>query len=343
MGQLVYDRADLCASGLGMNVDRTRVLDFSMGLLPTPYTLVVRNNVWTDEEAFISYRSYISLFNNHVWLALAAFGFCFSLWLKLHFNSLEIHNSLSYPECLSMFCLSLMQLNGPLGFSHVSPTYVHWLMNLFGMIVYIAYSCYLTADLTTGQSDKFPDNYTELIDEGYMFYVETGGLQEILIRQSLGELGADVFDRHVKLFNYPLDGDMGPIIGEMLAKPKQVHFGTTLHLTTDRRLKVLKSFKGAVQKFANLAYRKDSEITDLFNFHLTKIAQSGALDKIKQRWLEEDRPTDDMTQRIFVEDSKPIGYESMVFPGAVLVVSTVLALFVLLLETYKKRGRKYIY
>ncbi len=335
MGYLVNDKADLCASGLGMEINRVEAIDFSLGILSTPYTLMIKDLVSADSEAHLDYKSYLGIFSLKVWLSLVAFGilFAFCFWLSIHYcNTSEI----SYGGCFSIFCLSLMQKSYIFNFSTVSPTIVYWLMSLFGMVVYIAYTCDLTAKMTTGESNHFPSTFAQLVDEGYTIFVAKGGLPEVIMQQSPDEATKIALDHNVLLYDYPLDGDLEPIIEQVLAKPKQVFFGTTLDLSRDDRLKVLKGFKDGVVKFTNLAFQKNSDITGLFNFHLTKVVQSGVLDKIEQRWLREDKPTNDMSLRIFVEDSKPIGPKSMMFPGCFLAFSVILSMFCLLIEFCKK-------
>ena len=61
------------------------------------------------------------------------------------------------------------------------------------------------------------------------------------------------------------------------------------------------------------ALRSNSELTDLFNYHLTKLKESGVLAKIVSNWLSSTTP-DDLSHRIFVDDAVTLGLNHLVFP-----------------------------
>ena len=53
------------------------------------------------------------------------------------------------------------------------------------------------------------------------------------------------------------------------------------------------------------AFRPNSELTAIFNFHLTRMKESALIPKIMHEWLTGGAPVD-LGHRIFVEDASPL-------------------------------------
>ncbi len=57
--------------------------------------------------------------------------------------------------------------------------------------------------------------------------------------------------------------------------------------------------------FHSWAFRPNSELTAIFNFHLTRMKESALIPKIMHEWLTGGAPVD-LGHRIFVEDASPL-------------------------------------
>ena len=69
-----------------------------------------------------------------------------------------------------------------------------------------------------------------------------------------------------------------------------------------------------------VALQNNSEFTELFNRHIFKLLQTGAVDRVRHMWM--DRADGDY----WVTEAVTLGYENVLFPFAAVVVGALLAL-----------------
>ncbi len=339
VGELAYGRADLCAGGLGLDIGRTEVIDFSIPIIGSPFTLIIPNEDYKStisEGAYLDYKSYFTVFSPYVWLMLITFALLFTTCIFLSFYCFK-RSCDKVIKVFAQYGLAVMQkpLMDNIKLTH-SQTFIYWLLSLYGMFIFIAYTCDMTAKMTTGAQKEYPDTFAKIADEKYKVYVSRGALPEAILKQA--EKGTPeniVYENHVMLFDYPTDGNLEFINKEVLAESKQVYFGTTEEFIGDDRFKELVSFKDKVKKALHLGFQKDSDITDFFDFHLAKLIESGMVNKLVQKWHGQSKPKEDMSDRIFIEDAKPLGPKNLIFPSLCLVACMALSLVILIYERLK--------
>jgi len=93
----------------------------------------------------------------------------------------------------------------------------------------------------------------------------------------------------------------------------------------------LESFTDAIPTQISLAFAKDSEFADCFNYHLLALKQSGEVDKVKHFWLKDNSP-EDYSHRIFLDQAEPLSYNNLFFPSAVLALGCLAAAFLAVVE-----------
>ncbi len=89
-------------------------------------------------------------------------------------------------------------------------------------------------------------------------------------------------------------------------------------------------FEDRVSSQIGIGLQKDSELTDVFNYHILDMIQGGIVKHLIQKWVFK-KPTD-YTSRIFGQDAKPIGTENMYFPVSLLSAGVIVCLTVLSIE-----------
>ncbi len=327
VGHLAYGQADICAGGLSITLDRSEDIDFSVSLLNVPSTLVVGNPNYGSyvHEAHLNMSGYLKVFSVPVWISLLAFALMFGMTLTMCGYDDRRRVLSVFAASLSSYGLSLLQLCFRPSSPRVSAKMANLLMGIFGMTIFIAYTSDLTAQMTVGDQQRFPRTFWEVINEEYSIFVAKSASPGTYLKQSpSGSPEKIAFDKHVTLYDYPLDGNMEPIIQRMLKDPKTAHFGGSVDFLGEERVKEIQ-FDSAVKGTVHFGFQKHSELRELFDYHLVKLDQSGTIDKIYQRWLGQSKPEEDLSDRIFVEESKPIGVKNMIFPGFLLLAFTLLA------------------
>ncbi len=342
MGELTYGQADLCAAGLKLDKDRAQAIDYSIRVISSPITLIIPSKNYglgTETDFYLDFKSYVSLFSKSVWIVLTSFGFLFSSCIIVITCHLQ-NQVLNIIHILSYYYLALLQIALSIKFTSKSIKYTYWLMSMFGTLMFIMYTCDLTASVTSGRHEKYPNSFDEIIQKEYEVYVTKGGLTESILKHAnKGTSENVIYEMNTKLYVYPLDGNLEEWKNEVLTGTKRTFFGTTEEFIGDDRFEALTDFNNMIKTSLHLGFPKKSELTELFNFHLAKLMQSGTLEKIEQEWLKQNKPKDDMSTRIFVEDGKALGSKNLIFPGLTLVTCIILAFFMAGCELLMVKGK----
>ncbi len=89
----------------------------------------------------------------------------------------------------------------------------------------------------------------------------------------------------------------------------------------------------------SIALQKDSELSDLIDYHLLKLRQSGILEALRLKWLD-GREAGDWSGRIFRgEEPGGVGADNLFLPGSVMSLGIALGLVFLAAEALAKLGR----
>ncbi len=76
------------------------------------------------------------------------------------------------------------------------------------------------------------------------------------------------------------------------------------------------NFEDNISTWLGLALGEDSEFTEAFNYHILGMIQSGLVQRIFRRYMD-DFPSlvgSDHSHRIFAEEVRPLGYGNLIFP-----------------------------
>ncbi len=240
VGDLAHGQADICAGGLSMNRDRAQDIDFSVSLLNVPLTLVVGNPNYGSyvHEAHLDMSGYLRVFSAPVWISLIVFALIFGIALTMcHFDDRKRILTI-FVASLSNYCLSLLQLCFRHPSLKASAKMINMLMGIFGMMIFIAYTSNLTAQMTAGEQRRFPRTFPKVINGEFSILIaKSDNPGTYLEHLPLGSLEKTIFDEHAMPFDYPLDGNMDPIVELMLKDPKTAHFGTEIDFIGDARVK----------------------------------------------------------------------------------------------------------
>ncbi len=214
--------------------------------------------------------------------------------------------------------------------------WTYWLLSMFGMFVFIAYTCDLTAEMTTSDKERFPETFSQVIQNDYEIYVMGGKLPEAILKEAaVGSPQKVMYEKNVHIYQYPPEGNMENIIEEIVYKPRRAFFGTAEQFIGDSRLMKLASFKDQIENTVHLAFKKDSDIKEFFNFHLAKLIQSGTVSQLEHKWRGQDKPKDDMSNRIFIEDFRPVGSKNLIFPSMTLLICTIASFLTAIFEVFR--------
>ncbi len=353
VGEVVYDRADICLGGLSISKERSEVIDFSRRIVEFTYTALKRNHRHRDFEdgsPSLDFYAFLTVFRPKAWAGLLVMcgAFALAICVLVAFKSKKFYfptpTKFVSPTMwgASMYGLSLIQLNyfrgiGELRWSsHLAQLFV----SVYGFFIFCVYSSDLTATMTAGGSLKLPTTFSDILEEGFSLYMLKGTLQHSVLSTADPETPMrKVFDHNVILEDWPSDGNLEPLIQKIVADKYTLFFGNYLDFFKDDRLVVIDEFKESIKSGIHIAYTKDAEFTDLFNYHIDRLYQTGNLDNILHKWLELDRPAD-YSDRIFVEEARSIGIWDLMLPSSLLLAAASVSAALLAYEVATKRCKE---
>ena len=115
------------------------------------------------------------------------------------------------------------------------------------------------------------------------------------------------------------------MIDVTLSEPKTLMWEASFYVAEDDRLKAL-NIIDSYMTHVPIAYQKDSEFHDLFDYHLMKMKQSGIFDKIMSSYLADPPLT------IGISEANQLGYNNLVVPLFVLSFGCFGGIVILMLE-----------
>ena len=192
VGELAEKRADVCAGGLALTLERMEVVDYSFALIPTMQTLTVRNPFHQargsgdssdgdgdgdgDANTLVDSGFFLTVLAPTAWVGIfvmgVAVGLASVLISRKPLRRMTSLRTLSESLARGMvgYALSLIQLDSAwmLSESHAwSLKWLKWSFSVCGFLVFAAYTSDLTATMTAGVSEAMPKSFEELIEGEY--------------------------------------------------------------------------------------------------------------------------------------------------------------------------------
>ncbi len=131
-----------------------------------------------------------------------------------------------------------------------------WTIWTSGFFIFTAFTSDLTAIMTAGASQQLPKSFEDILDREYSIILSKGALAaSILANSDPGTPARKVYDKQSKEIVYPLDGNLEPLISQIVDPPRTAYFGTFVQFTKDNRLLVVRDFKDITPTQFQLAFQ----------------------------------------------------------------------------------------
>ena len=154
---------------------------------------------------------------------------------------------------------------------------------------FLAFSCY-TAVLTSLLSSNFDQSpitsLKDILDLDYNLIVLKGSANYNLMANDDGRkrktILSEIFASLVQDEPEALYESNEEAVGRLVRDPKLVDFSSRTRFEEDPRVVALK-ISDSLRDPLGLAFQKNSEFRDLFDYHLMKLAEAGVLSKLEYR------------------------------------------------------------
>jgi hypothetical protein len=325
VGQLSRREADICAGGLTITQERAQAIDYSLGLIEDTVSISMINPALTGVSTRqINLMVFLGIFTKHAWLLILVvvitISGCHAVtrlpikdYLKLHYLTVGFCGG------FYNFFLDIMQ-RGP-SIENVEGISMKILALTSATTAYFLFSFYtgdLTASMTVGNQEISIRSLQDVLDSDYTLSVAENAVYHDLFKNS------DPGSVHGKLYR---SGKLQPVDYNEFKRTKPPN-----HLFFDSQYAVLepewlfqKQFDDTIIGQLAFAFQKNSEIKPLFDYSIIKLMQSGVRKELAFKWLSEYKPND-MSHRIFIEESLALGYEHLFFPTLVMLVGFLIGL-----------------
>jgi len=329
IGEVNSSKAHLGCSGITVTLERSLGADFTFGVLEEIDTLITAKEA---AKKTLDSSAFVNVFRTKLWINYFFILLSMTLVVVIHMTrngSLGASIPISFWAIFNM-CL---QLDATAPLKSLSWRMAFASAVICNYIVFVMYTCYLTAQLSASSNGLQLHSFQDLLDEQYVLYINYGSLQHsILANSDHKSVKYKVYSNIVKfLANVDICPKTSCRVELLQENAKGAIFESSLTFAHQQGVKIWTTLNGAHSYQLAIALAKDSDLTSLFNYNLIKIYQSGTIERLKYKWMQDSIPGD-MSNRIFPDEAVPIGYLNVLFPTVLFAAGTLLCLVFGLLE-----------
>ena len=340
VGDLARGDADLSASGINILPQRQIGIDYTIGVFRDLITInMEKPSLDTASKENINLMAYLTIFTKWTWtgivLSSLIIGIAYFVIIAASNSSRDSYRNFATGFVFFWTSLCHMSFGGALP-SLLSVRVLLISSALFGIFVYEVYNSDLTAQMTLGSTVATLNNFQDVLDHGYQVHTRKGSSTELLLATAPeGSAMKRVYEENLKVLILKQKTKTIQRVAVMLEDPKNVIFQSMFVFINDTRIKSLVNFEEKAIVHGGIGLQKDSEFKNVFDYHIIKMKQSGLLSQWYHKWMQHGIPGD-MTHRIFVQASAPLGFANLFFPALVFLLGVVGGVLALLLEAVAK-------
>jgi ABC-type amino acid transport substrate-binding protein len=333
VGMLMRGETDLITASLTHTYDRNKVVEYAVPLERDVATLVSPSvkgqatNVWV----------YMDIFPNRAWfvcglmLLLISAGFVIIEKTGMNnFHRFSDSESFTMLNSAALSALLLFQLSYNVLIKSKSAMILLLLSSLATYIIFSYYTCDLTARMTSGPPDVPIRSFQDVLDRKYEVVVLDGSSNQMFLKTS--HEGSAMH----KLYYTAMEGNPNAQVQSneegkesALTRDKTLLFTSALTILGDERFIPLR-LTDAIYGHSGWAFKKNSQFTDFFNYHLSQMAEDGVKSILRKRWLF--RPTAEFG----VSEAISLGYDNTLFPFCMVVAGIIFSVIIILCEHITK-------
>ncbi len=331
VGMLVNGDTDVVTAGLTQTVARSRAIDFTVPIYPDRLTLVEPVHGSNGGSNAPRIWVYLDIFTSSTWLVIIASLFAFAALFQVirllgsdRFHrdrdpeAFLLHNSLG---AVAVYMLQRSYGDNGLNPRRISSRMLNLTASLFAYLVYSYYASDLTSRMTSSPPASPVRSFADVIAGDYRVIVkaEASG-HEVLATSKPGTAMHEVY--HGRMLGREAESvfpSSESAKAWLYSHPKTFYFADDLSALVDSRMRPLTISDGFSGHLA-FGLRRDSELADLFNFHLQKMEEDGVMARIKDEWLLR------ADAQFWLEEAGSLGFDMVTWPFSVVGGGAVVAI-----------------
>ncbi len=342
VGMLHRDKADVAAAGLAVTFQRNNVVDFSVPYGESRSALIMLAPELVDSGLHINWTSFLSVFTESSWLLiLSIFLMVFISCIIINSWLLPGQRTMTTKQCQKVmgylmsfiidmaFCFSRSLLT--LSPSFLSHKILYVTINLTSMVLWAHYEGMLTSFMTIQPPATKIDSLSGILDSDYSIVLIPGTKQgDDLKNAPFGSAKRKLHETRIR--GYPrYASDAAEVL---LANPEFLLYASEFTLKNVPGLARFTNLDDAPLDYMALAFPKDSELLEFFNYNMIKLHHSGVLRFLTDKWLKNRAPSAICARQ--EESATPLGYSNLILPTLVFCAGALCAGLVSLIEAFSK-------
>ena len=314
VGMLLDKKIDMTAVGTLVNIKRHGVVDSLLPFFSMQYALLSPS----ANKPKLNAWEYAYRFSLSVWLTTIAF-------LILAAILFSISSRQSVGQGLTLMARLFLQLGYDVPTTlRVASRMLLLISALTFMLIFMYYESELTATMTSKPPKLGINSFEDVIGQEYTVVTQqANGLAEGFLKSAPKDSAMRwIYDNQYMALN-----DFKPL-RRVLEMEKTLLWAPYSPFKTkpyEKRLVNLE-IRETVVLYLSLVLQKDSEFTEVFNYHLLKMMENGKMEAMKLRWMTSSN------QEFGISNAIQLGYENVMDPFACCALGVIVAAWMSLLE-----------
>ena len=341
IGMLQREEVDVNTAGLGINLERSFILDFPVPTSREPITLIAA----IPKGMPTNFWAYVSVFGVTQWIISLAL-------LMLVVTGISLTNALTTDESdrefgtkksankgiklnstssgFALVYLYTMQMGSHTNSKQKSSKILTLTTSFLTMLMFVYYTTDITADMTSGPPQIQIRTFQDVIHHNYKVVTATPYYENILASAEPGTAKSKVFNGYFESKN-----DMCEAMTEVVTNPKTVCYANPSsqigRCLGDQTFAL--EMDDAVYAISSLGLQKDSEFLQIFNYYILKGIESGCFKRLYRNYH-----MDLHTKEYFeITEAQPLGYENVLFCFIGLTVGIIVSILKGMFEFLTKK------
>ncbi len=338
VAQLMDKSADICGASLTVTSERSKVIDFGIGLTEDSNSIfMLTKDIVGGSGGELNLMVYLTLFTKMAWFGILLLAATFAF--QYAFVHYHIESSYKKMPFLNLFVagwrhftLVLMQRGQTLCHKGLALRFYGLVSCIVAFSVFTLYTADLTASMTVREKTETFKSLQEILESDFIVSVVGGTVNHDAFKLAKpGTVRHKVSETILKTIpTYDIYFDTKP--------DKEVYFGPFYVRLDDPEFTYVHNFEERIEGQLAFAFQKDSEIKEIFDYHVLKMKQSGVMKKLDNKWSHKSKPSD-LSSHYFPQAAVNLGYENLFFPALIILFGIFSGLVVLLYEVLAKSKR----
>jgi hypothetical protein len=233
---------------------------------------------------------------------------------------------------ISLVMLMIMQIGYKVSIENFSAKSLLLTTCATTWIIFTYYTSDLTARMTSGPADIPIKSFHDVKEQDFKVITmsDTSGHMFLKLSQPGSAMNSFYYNNMHENDDAYID-TIEEVIDILLNTKKVLYWSSAFELAEDSRFKAL-IMEDSVYANHVWAFQKNSEFTEFFNFHLSKLKESGMRDRLYSTWMY--RANKDFST---MADAISIGYENSVLPFLLFACGIITSIVTVAFEQVKRK------